>query len=90
MSYWNGKLWITRERGRMLAIKHQIDAGQYHVDSRRVADAILARALLARAAAQSACSNPESFVSASVNATPAGPATTDPTQVIPTLSPRPC
>lgn len=79
-----------RERGRMLAIKHQIEAGQYPIDSTQVADAILARMQRARAWAepQSLCSNPDSSVSASRKATPGGPATTDPTQVIPTLSPR--
>ena len=89
----------------MLAIKHQIEAGQYHVDSWQVAEAILARGRRAesqrargqralaprvRAVAQSACSNPDSFVSASANATPGRPATTEPTHVIPTLSPRHC
>jgi anti-sigma-28 factor FlgM len=59
-------------------LKQQIEKGEYQVDPSAVADAMLRRL---RAFAQSACSYPASGSSASMNATPGGPTTTDPTQV---------
>jgi Anti-sigma-28 factor, FlgM len=59
-------------------LKQQIDKGEYQIDPSAVADAMLRRL---RAFAQSACSYPASGSSASTNATPGGPSTTDPTQV---------
>lgn len=60
-----------RERGIVVPFKTRIEQGQYEVDVRRVADAILARimvpavALPAAANPHSACSKPVSSPSAS-------------------------
>ena len=56
-------------------LKHQIDHGEYRVDPRAVADAILRRVT------QNECSYPASGPSASANTTPGGPSRTDPIQV---------
>ena len=55
-------------------LKEQIEKGEYRVDPTAVADAILRRI-------QNECSYPASDPSASMNATPARPSTTDPIQV---------
>lgn len=77
----------------MLAIKYQVQTGQYRVDARLVADAILARMrhrTAPEAPAQKACSKPEMRSCASRKTTSGGPSTTDPTQVISPLLPRHC
>jgi hypothetical protein len=56
-------------------LKRQIDHGEYRVDARAVADAILRRAI------QNECSYPASGPPASTKVTPGGPFSTDPIQV---------
>jgi len=55
-------------------LKDQIQKGEYEVDPTAVADALLRRL-------QNECSYPASGPSASTNATPGGPSTTDPIQL---------
>ena len=63
-------------------LKQQIDSGEYRVDPRAVADAILRRVT------QNECSYPDNGRSASRNATSGAPSTTDPIQVNPLLDGR--
>lgn len=67
---------MKRERGRMLAIKKEVEAGRYQVDARLVADAIIRRIGARRR--QNECSNPDSSREASRKTTPGSPCTTDP------------
>jgi hypothetical protein len=64
------------EQGKVSAIKRQIEIGEYHVDTRLVAEAIIRRIR------QNACSKPARDSSVSVNATSGAPSTTDPIHVI--------
>lgn len=75
-------------------IKRLVELGQYRVDTRAVADAMLRHAERDLEAegprgggpgAQNRCSNPVRSRSASVKTTSAGPSTTAPTQVKPAL-----
>lgn len=71
---------------RLAELKQRIEQGEYEIDPRAVADAIIDRLHgVAVAAAyarehQNECSNPESSPSASVKTMPAGPGRTRPTQ----------
>lgn len=60
---------------KVLSLKHQIESGQYHVDSRLVAEALI------RHMRQNACSNPARSSAASVKTTSGGPAITQPIHV---------
>jgi hypothetical protein len=65
-------------------IKERIERGEYEVDPRAVADAIMDRLRLSTALAeeyQNECSKPDSSPSPSVNTTPPGPRTTWPIKV---------
>ncbi len=72
---------------RLTELKQRIARGDYRVDTRAIADAILCRFRESavhrcrRSDAQSECSYPDNGTSASVKASPAGPATTWPIQV---------
>ena len=85
---------MSRERGNMLAIKNQIQTGEYRVDSHLVADAIIRRVVgfggYPGGLPQNECSKPTSSSSASMKDAPGGPSTTDPIQVSPTFAPKRC
>jgi hypothetical protein len=89
---------MSTEHANMLVIKNQIQTGEYRVDTYQVADAIIRRMVMGLCPApswlldgpQKQCSNPASSSSASTNATPGDPSTTDPIQVSPTFAPRHC
>jgi len=88
---------MKRERGRVLAIKDQIETGSYRVDAHVVADAIVTRMIARREAlraagslAQNECSKPLSSSSESTKDTPGGPSSTEPTQVSWGFAPRHC
>ena len=72
---------------RLAELKQLIERGEYEVDPRAVADAIVERLRALAASAshtderQKECSYPDSSPSASVNTTPAGPGTTRPIHV---------
>jgi hypothetical protein len=85
-----GKMMNEASEQRLADIKRRIERGEYRVDPKAVADAILQRAR-ARAAASSArapdqerqneCSYPDRDPEASLKVTPWGPSLTRPTHV---------
>lgn len=89
---------MTGDQYKLRSIKSQVEQGLYRVDPRKTADAMIrwfsTPAVERRGARgphrpQNECSNPENGPSASKNATPGGPSTTDPIQVKPLLDSGP-
>jgi hypothetical protein len=86
---------MTGDLYNLRSIKSQVQQGEYRVDPLATADAMIrwfstpadrrrgARGPYHPGGAQNECSNPESGPSASTNATPGAPSTTDPIQVKP-------
>jgi hypothetical protein len=80
---------MTGDIYKMDSIKTQVETGQYRVDPHAIADAIIGwfsapqRRPRRGRGAQNECSKPDNGSSASVNATPGGPSTTDPIQAKP-------
>lgn len=86
---------MAEDRSKMLAIKDQVQEGNYKVDSHLVADAIIRRmqgigGVSLLLGAQNSCSNPARSSSVSRNTAPGSPATTDPIQVSPSFAPKHC
>jgi len=86
----NGVAPIAPSAHKVAEIKRLIELGQYQVDPRLVADAMIRRAEREidaldsrgpRSPAQNTCSYPASSKSASVKVTPGSPSTTVPTHV---------
>ncbi len=83
---------MTGEQPKMRSIKSQVEQGLYRVDPRKTADAMIRwfstpaadrRSARGPYRPQNECSYPDSGPSASTNATPGIPSTTDPIQVKP-------
>jgi Anti-sigma-28 factor, FlgM len=81
---------VPTTRNRVAEIKRLVDLGEYRVDPRAVAEAMILRAereieatrrRRAGSSAQKACSYPDSSPPASVKLTPARPSTTPPIHV---------
>lgn len=78
----------TEREARLSMLSAQIARGEYRVDARAVADAILRRVFMVEEARrdQNECSYPASSPSESANTMPAGPSMTRPIQASPAFA----